>query len=151
MGPFSRLSVELLLLILVAAQATAHPGGTNSHRGVAHYSRFFVFGDSFTDTGNSDICPLTAGGISSRPPYGQTYFDRPSGRYSDGRIITDFLEQGKIMENSVFFVGQIGENDYFFALLSDQTVEQTARLVPHVVGAIRSAITVSTAAFLWPL
>ncbi|GMH10450.1 hypothetical protein Nepgr_012291 [Nepenthes gracilis] len=47
----------------------------------------FNFGDSNSDTGG-----LTAGiGFSLPPPYGQTYFHKPSGRFSDGRLIIDFL------------------------------------------------------------
>jgi hypothetical protein len=38
----------------------------------------------------------------------------------------------------------MGINDYFLSLSSNRTVDETAGLVPHVVGAIRSAITVST-------
>lgn len=47
----------------------------------------FNFGDSNSDTG-----ALIAAGIESlSPPNGQTYFHVPSGRYSDGRLIIDFL------------------------------------------------------------
>ncbi|XP_028957300.2 GDSL esterase/lipase At1g54790-like isoform X4 [Malus domestica] len=47
----------------------------------------FNFGDSNSDTGN-----LVSAGIESiLPPYGQSYFKTPSGRYSDGRLIVDFL------------------------------------------------------------
>ncbi|KAJ7978019.1 GDSL esterase/lipase [Quillaja saponaria] len=47
----------------------------------------FNFGDSNSDTGD-----LLAAGIERiDPPYGQTYFGEPSGRYSDGRLIVDFL------------------------------------------------------------
>jgi hypothetical protein len=47
----------------------------------------FNFGDSNSDTGE-----LIASGIESiNPPYGQSYFHKPSGRYCDGRLIIDFL------------------------------------------------------------
>ncbi|CAA7060020.1 unnamed protein product [Microthlaspi erraticum] len=50
-------------------------------------NRLFVFGDSYADTGNirkslSDSWKL---------PYGVTFPKKPSGRFSDGRVATDFL------------------------------------------------------------
>lgn len=56
-----------------------------------NYSSLFSFGDSLTDTGN-----LLAAGCLSFPsigqyPYGMTYFGRPTGRCSDGRLIVDFI------------------------------------------------------------
>jgi len=47
----------------------------------------FNFGDSNSDTG----ALIAAGFESLYPPNGQTYFQIPSGRYSDGRLIVDFL------------------------------------------------------------
>ncbi|KAM7508435.1 hypothetical protein LguiA_018888 [Lonicera macranthoides] len=50
-------------------------------------SNVFNFGDSNSDTGG-----LVAGVAEPlEPPNGQTYFRRPSGRFSDGRLIVDFL------------------------------------------------------------
>ena len=47
----------------------------------------FNLGDSNSDTG-----ALIAAGIESLyPPNGQTHFKVPSGRYSDGRLIIDFI------------------------------------------------------------
>ncbi|XP_074292766.1 GDSL esterase/lipase At1g54790-like [Silene latifolia] len=52
-----------------------------------NYPAVFNFGDSNSDTGE-----LVASGLESMgPPYGQTYFHKPSGRYCDGRLIIDFL------------------------------------------------------------
>ncbi|GAB4835865.1 hypothetical protein Ancab_000782 [Ancistrocladus abbreviatus] len=52
-----------------------------------NYPAVFNFGDSNSDTGN-----LIAAGIEELvPPNGQTYFQKPSGRYCDGRLIIDFL------------------------------------------------------------
>ncbi|KAI3462807.1 hypothetical protein Pfo_019470 [Paulownia fortunei] len=52
-----------------------------------NYPAVFNFGDSNSDTGN-----LVAG-LAERldPPNGQTYFQKPSGRFCDGRLIIDFL------------------------------------------------------------
>lgn len=45
------------------------------------------------------------------------------------------------MAGSVFYVGEIGVNDYFFALRNN-SVDVAASLVPHIIGAVRSALTV---------
>ncbi|XP_056172010.1 GDSL esterase/lipase At1g28570-like isoform X3 [Syzygium oleosum] len=53
------------------------------------------FGDSLADTGNllhlssSDGRPTEAGFL----PYGETYFHRPTGRFSDGRLVIDFVAE----------------------------------------------------------
>ncbi|CAH8339335.1 unnamed protein product [Eruca vesicaria subsp. sativa] len=50
-------------------------------------NRLFVFGDSYADTGN--IRKSLAD--SWKMPYGVSFPGKPSGRFSDGRISTDFL------------------------------------------------------------
>ncbi|KAI5071360.1 hypothetical protein GOP47_0013611 [Adiantum capillus-veneris] len=55
----------------------------------------FGFGDSLSDTGNMLIA-LEAQNASQIPiqgalPYGETFFHRPVGRFSDGRLFVDFL------------------------------------------------------------
>lgn len=53
----------------------------------------FNFGDSNSDTGN-----LVSSGIETLlSPNGQIYFKNPSGRYSDGRLIVDFLSNVSIL------------------------------------------------------
>lgn len=50
----------------------------------------WVFGDSYADTGNlGDLGrELTHAWYD---PYGQTFPRRPAGRFSDGRVLTDFV------------------------------------------------------------
>ncbi|KAJ4705179.1 GDSL esterase/lipase [Melia azedarach] len=50
-------------------------------------TKLFVFGDSYVDTGNNPIS-LTS---SWKPPYGVTFPGKPAGRFSDGRVSTDYL------------------------------------------------------------
>jgi len=45
------------------------------------------------------------------------------------------------MASSFFYVGEIGLNDYNFALNST-SIEVAVSLVPDIIGAIRSALTV---------
>lgn len=49
-----------------------------------------VFGDSSVDPGNNNILQTTMKG--NFPPYGKDFFNaRPTGRFSDGRLATDFI------------------------------------------------------------
>ncbi|KAK4352918.1 hypothetical protein RND71_028436 [Anisodus tanguticus] len=52
------------------------------------FEAIFNFGDSNTDTGG-----FYAAFPSQGSPYGMTFFKRPVGRPTDGRVITDFLAQ----------------------------------------------------------
>ncbi|KAF3328558.1 GDSL esterase/lipase [Carex littledalei] len=58
-----------------------------------YYNAIFSFGDSITDTGNmcTGGCPswLTTG----QPPYGETFFGKPTGRCTDGRVIIDYMAE----------------------------------------------------------
>ncbi|KAL0543684.1 hypothetical protein IC582_018786 [Cucumis melo] len=52
-----------------------------------HPLKLFVFGDSYVDTGNIHVNASSARNF----PYGITFPGVPSGRFSDGRVLTDFL------------------------------------------------------------
>ncbi|XWS16113.1 hypothetical protein CRYUN_Cryun34aG0057700 [Craigia yunnanensis] len=49
----------------------------------------FVFGDSLFDPGNNNYINTIA--QANFPPYGETFFKYPTGRFSDGRLIPDFI------------------------------------------------------------
>ncbi|CAN6280600.1 unnamed protein product [Urochloa humidicola] len=75
-------------MVAVASAAAAAPPAASAFR------RVYAFGDSFTDTGNthSTTGPYSFGYVSS-PPYGATFFHRSTNRYSDGRLVVDFLAE----------------------------------------------------------
>lgn len=52
----------------------------------------FVFGDSLYDDGMTLYNGVKGAGAEFWP-YGETYFKKPAGRYSDGRLIPDFIAQ----------------------------------------------------------
>ncbi|KAK6933524.1 GDSL lipase/esterase [Dillenia turbinata] len=54
--------------------------------GLGSNKRLFVFGDSYVDTGNT---PKSY--PAWKAPYGTTFPERPDGRFSDGRVLTDYL------------------------------------------------------------
>ncbi|CAL5346148.1 unnamed protein product [Camellia sinensis] len=58
------------------------------------YTSIFSFGDSIADTGNlARISESPQPPHFMLPPYGETYFHRPTGRCSDGRLIIDFIAE----------------------------------------------------------
>ena len=72
------------VVVLVLLDAVAPAAGC--------YPRVFSFGDSLADTGN---CLFVYGNDSGqaglRPPYGETFFHRATGRASNGRLVVDFI------------------------------------------------------------
>lgn len=50
-------------------------------------NKLFVFGDSYADTGNNPVSVAS----SWKYPYGITFPGKPTGRFSDGRVLTDFF------------------------------------------------------------
>lgn len=59
-----------------------------------NHAAFFIFGDSFLDAGNNNYINTTTLDQANFWPYGQTHFRFPTGRFSDGRLVSDFI--GKI-------------------------------------------------------
>ncbi|KAK7839427.1 gdsl esterase/lipase 5 [Quercus suber] len=55
----------------------------------------FIFGDSEVDAGNSNYINTTTDFQANYSPYGENFFRYPTGRSSNGRLITDFI--GKII------------------------------------------------------
>ncbi|GAV76724.1 Lipase_GDSL domain-containing protein [Cephalotus follicularis] len=50
----------------------------------------FVFGDSLFDVGNNNFINTSIESKANFPPYGETFFRYPTGRFCDGRIIPDY-------------------------------------------------------------
>nr|GEV30191.1 hypothetical protein [Tanacetum cinerariifolium] len=58
------------------------------------FNKIYVFGDSNIDTGNNDNSrgPIIWRHISDLP-YGRTFFHHATNRYSDGRVVIDFVAE----------------------------------------------------------
>ncbi|KDP40649.1 hypothetical protein JCGZ_24648 [Jatropha curcas] len=52
---------------------------------------FFIFGDSLWDPGNNQYITPGEKIPSYYPPYGTTFFNHSTGRFSDGRVVPDFI------------------------------------------------------------
>ncbi|XP_051125535.1 sinapine esterase-like isoform X2 [Andrographis paniculata] len=76
--------------IVVASSSSAAPADSL----FGCYDSIVSFGDSLSDTGNGLLPELHQGPcLACNPPNGRTYFHRPTGRFSDGRIVIDFIAQ----------------------------------------------------------
>lgn len=76
------------LYIFIAFLPGIEVNASKHHHNTRHRHRhLFVFGDSYADTGN--INRLLAN--SWKSPYGETFPGKPTGRFSDGRVLTDFI------------------------------------------------------------
>ncbi|KAK4753610.1 hypothetical protein SAY87_001714 [Trapa incisa] len=70
-----------------------------------NFPAIFNFGDSNSDTGG-----ISAAFGQAPPPYGETYFHQPSGRYSDGRLIIDFISTGLGLPYLSAYLDSVGSN-----------------------------------------
>lgn len=80
----------------------------------------FNFGDSNSDTGNSEA----ADGHLVTLPFGQTFFHKPAGRASDGRLYIDFICQSlkmKFLSPYLESTGSDFSNGVNFAVAAAQT------------------------------
>lgn len=72
---------KLVFFAMMMAMAAARTHGKE-----CGFKAIFNFGDSNSDTGG-----FYAAFPAERLPFGMTYFKKPAGRATDGRVILDFL------------------------------------------------------------
>ncbi|KAL8141999.1 hypothetical protein V2J09_015031 [Rumex salicifolius] len=78
----------LLITLLFLTPSTASAAAAAARP----FNKIFAFGDSYTDTGNTESTTGPSGfNYVSSLPYGMTFFHRPTNRYSDGRLVIDFV------------------------------------------------------------
>uniref|UniRef100_A0A0E0JFJ9 Esterase n=1 Tax=Oryza punctata TaxID=4537 RepID=A0A0E0JFJ9_ORYPU len=87
----SRVSVLVAAVVCCSLVRLSRCGGGGQR--AQNYTSMFSFGDSLTDTGNLVVSSPLSFSIVGKYPYGMTYFHRPTGRCSDGRLVVDFLAQ----------------------------------------------------------
>ncbi|KAI4372255.1 hypothetical protein MLD38_010509 [Melastoma candidum] len=75
---------------------------------VFDFPAVFNFGDSNSDSG----CLVASGIESLDPPHGQSFFGYPFGRYSDGRLIVDFLLDAMDMPFLNAYLDSIGSPSF---------------------------------------
>jgi len=82
---FHTMSHVFVVLYIAATTRLVNTAVIGSSNG-CNFPAIINFGDSNSDTGG-----FAAAFIQPPPPYGITYFNRPVGRFSDGRLIIDFI------------------------------------------------------------
>lgn len=90
MARLSSLFLTFFLHILLISR-------TRSEHSRRKHVALFIFGDSFLDAGNNNYINTTILDQANFWPYGETFFKFPTGRFSDGRLISDFI--GKICKS----------------------------------------------------
>lgn len=83
------LAVLAVVLLAAAGGGAAAESSEASAKGMYH--ALFNFGDSLADAGNLIQNGTPEILATARLPYGQTYFGKPTGRCSDGRLVIDHL------------------------------------------------------------
>ncbi|XP_072060494.1 GDSL esterase/lipase At1g28580 isoform X2 [Arachis hypogaea] len=81
----------VVLAVHVVAGATPLSSSNRCYRAI------YSFGDSLADTGNSNYDTnhtlSSSQTLALHVPYGETFFHHPTGRWSDGRLIVDFIAE----------------------------------------------------------
>ncbi|XP_061361909.1 GDSL esterase/lipase 5-like [Gastrolobium bilobum] len=88
-----RVSISVLTLYLSTFIHNSVLSLSQSSNLPENHRALFIFGDSLFDTGNNDYINATTFLQANYPPYGETFFNYPTGRFSDGRIIPDFIAE----------------------------------------------------------
>ncbi|KMT07767.1 hypothetical protein BVRB_6g146900 [Beta vulgaris subsp. vulgaris] len=78
---------------------------TSSSSTSCKFPAIFNFGDSNSDTGGWSASFGQAG-----PPHGETFFHAPAGRYSDGRLIIDFIAEHSGLPYLNAYLDSMGSN-----------------------------------------
>ncbi|PRQ29106.1 putative sinapine esterase [Rosa chinensis] len=79
-----------LFILLASLCLTLHIVSSS----LQQYQAIFNFGDSLSDTGNLLLSdPRAPPDVIGKLPYGETFFHHATGRFSDGRLIVDFIAE----------------------------------------------------------
>ncbi|XP_024521694.1 GDSL esterase/lipase 1 [Selaginella moellendorffii] len=84
--------ISFILFFLIACLPLSQAIRSNPSEDLGGVQGLFIFGDSALDAGQNTYIPGSRI-MSAVPPYGKSYFDKPTGRWTDGRTIGDFLAQ----------------------------------------------------------
>ncbi|OIW04498.1 hypothetical protein TanjilG_13880 [Lupinus angustifolius] len=121
-----QISFVSFLVLLSVATSQLNP---------CNFPAIFNFGASNSDTGG-----FSAALSALKPPFGETFFHRPAGRISDGRIILDFI--GGIFATLIpkqeyfskaLYTFDIGQNDLTALIFGNMTKEQVKASVSDIV------------------
>ncbi|XP_058743778.1 GDSL esterase/lipase 5-like [Vicia villosa] len=86
-------SIFFHVFLIIAFASKAQTLGTKRDYRSKKFRALFIFGDSYLDAGNNNYINTTTYDQANFLPYGETYFNFPTGRFSDGRLISDFIAE----------------------------------------------------------
>lgn len=87
-------SIKLCYLAFVLASSLSTTTPSNCFPGndeETDHVALFIFGDSIFDAGNNNYINTSARFRANFWPYGESFFKYATGRFSDGRLIPDFI------------------------------------------------------------
>ncbi|KAL4654863.1 hypothetical protein ACB092_01G411300 [Castanea dentata] len=119
-------SVPLFCCMLLLFASTVNPVfGLKK----CNFPAIFNFGDSNSDTGGLSATSLK----TPTPPYGETYFHKPAGRFSDGRLMIDFMAKSLGLPYLSAYLDSLGTN--FTHGANFATYASTIRLPTSIIPA----------------
>ncbi|XP_047973941.1 GDSL esterase/lipase At5g14450 [Salvia hispanica] len=97
--------MEMYLVLYFFSSFMITNGNEITNLAPCNYTAIYNFGDSNSDTGG-----IAAAFYPPGPPSGITYFHRPAGRASDGRLIIDFIAEELGIPYLSPYLDSIGSN-----------------------------------------
>lgn len=91
MGGRGAAVLAAVVVVVLAAAGGVAAADEKEAAARGKYYALFNFGDSLADAGNLIQNGTPEILATARLPYGQTYFGKPTGRCSDGRLVIDHL------------------------------------------------------------
>jgi len=93
---------RIVILVMATAALISRIPAVDAARSLRSFDvpAFFALGDSLADVGTNDYLPK-ATFKADFPPYGKTFFGRPTGRFSNGRVVVDFLGKCALSSDDV--------------------------------------------------
>ncbi|XP_045810666.1 GDSL esterase/lipase At2g03980-like [Trifolium pratense] len=86
------LSLPYILIITLLLLLASHSNSYNQNHTPTNPKQIpavYVFGDSLVDSGNNNYLPIES--YSKFPPYGIDFGGKPTGRYTNGKTVVDYL------------------------------------------------------------
>ncbi|KAI3931538.1 hypothetical protein MKW92_011140 [Papaver armeniacum] len=103
--PHLRFAVTFSVTALLVGYVGAHSTSSLASYSPCNFPAIFNFGDSNSDTG-----AWSAVFGQAWKPAGETYFGAPAGRYSDGRLIIDFIAEKLGLPHLSAYLDSVGAN-----------------------------------------
>lgn len=91
---FTTFTLVVVYVGLMSATCSSLPMINECKKGSS--AALFIFGDSYFDVGNNNYINTSTLDQANFWPYGKSYFNSPTGRFSDGRLISDFIGKHKL-------------------------------------------------------